>query len=144
MTCSRFLVLQFIFRNEIGDRYLGSVSNLMQNLFEAAENIKIDIEAKPQENSNVPADGRSPSIAYENPHRPYVGIGSFRMCILADPLLEDFFASDLTQSWKLEILIAEERPKQAGAAGWFGGLVNAVMTDENKVGELLLVINPPY
>lgn len=59
------------------------------------------------------------------------------MCILADPLLEDFFESDLTNSWRLEVLIAEEKPKQPGAGGavggWWGGIVNAVMTDENKV-----------
>ena len=80
---------------------------------------------------------RTPSIVSENPNRPYLGLSTFRMCVLADPLLEDFFASDLTQSWKLEVLIAEEKPKVAGAVGgavgWFGGLVSSVMTEENKV-----------
>lgn len=56
---------------------------------------------------------------------------------MADPLLEDFFDSDLTNSWRLEVLIPEEKPKVPGASGavggWFKGIVNAVMTDENKV-----------
>ncbi|KAI5481518.1 GTPase activating protein [Pseudohyphozyma bogoriensis] len=122
--------LLFIFRNEPGDRYLGSVSNLMQNLFEAAETTKpdeVNVGAP-----DAPRGHRRTSSAAENPHRPYLGLSTFRMCILADPLLEDFFASDLTNSWRLEILIAEEKPKQPGAAGWFGGLVKGLMTDENK------------
>ncbi|ORY75652.1 rab-GTPase-TBC domain-domain-containing protein [Leucosporidium creatinivorum] len=133
--------LLFIFRNEPGDRYLGSVSNLIQNLFEYAES------TKPEENPpRSPSLGRSPdpstgrpranSIVSDNPHRPYLALATFRMCILADPLLEDFFESDLTNSWRLEVLIAEEKPKQPGAGGavggWWGGIVNAVMTDENK------------
>lgn len=63
------------------------------------------------------------------------------MCILADSLLEEFFEADLTNSWRLEVLIAEEKPKQAGATaavgGWWGGIVSAVMTDENKVSRRL-------
>jgi hypothetical protein len=146
MTSYRLLarVGQFIFRNEPGDRYLGSVSNLIQNLFEYAES------TKPEEKSSASAwtdgnegDGsplspgrpRANSLVSDNPHRPYLALATFRMCILADPLLEDFFESDLTSSWKLEVLIAEEKPKQAVGAveGWWGGIVSAVMTDENKV-----------
>lgn len=143
---------QFIFRNEPGDRYLGSVSNLIQNLFEYAES------TKPEENPPLsPSLGRSPdpntgrpranSIVSDNPHRPYLALATFRMCILADPLLEDFFESDLTNSWRLEILIAEEKPKAPGAGGavggWWGGLVNAVMTDENKVRSCACAVGEP-
>lgn len=56
------------------------------------------------------------------------------MCILTDALLEEFFESDLTQSWRLEVLVPEEKPKaQSRAGGWWGGIMEAVMTDENKV-----------
>lgn len=129
-------VQQFIFRNEPGDRYLGSVSNLMQNLFEYAES-KIDSPAptSPDPNLSPKSRARSASAVYENPHRPYVALSVFRMCILADPLMEEFFDSDLTNSWKLEVLIAEEKIKPAGPAGWLGGIVSAVLTDENKVSQ---------
>jgi len=56
------------------------------------------------------------------------------MCILADALLEDFFESDLTASWRLDVLVPEEKPKpQTIAGGWWREIVNAVTTDENKV-----------
>ncbi|KAK4693154.1 hypothetical protein P7C70_g8982, partial [Phenoliferia sp. Uapishka_3] len=109
-----------------GDRYLGSVSNLMQNLFEYAESTKPDLPSsipdpppEPQSPQSVSATAhsRTPSIVSSNPHRPYLGLSTFRMCVLADELLEDFFASDLTRSWKLEVLIEEEKPKVAGAVG---------------------------
>jgi len=59
------------------------------------------------------------------------------MCILADALLEDFFDSDLTKSWRLEVLVPEEKPKpQTIAGGWLRGIVSAVVTDENKVRQL--------
>lgn len=136
---------QFIFRNEPGDRYLGSVSSLMHNLFEYAESTKVDDAGEEDDVPPQPAfnpDGsrvthsRSASVVYQNPHRPYLGLATFRMCILADPLLEDFFDSDLTNSWKLEILVPEEKVKQAGPAGWLGGILTAVLTDENKVSLL--------
>jgi hypothetical protein len=99
-------------------------------LFEAAETIKPEIDGNQEAATSGHRRGSSVS---ENPHRPFLGLSTFRMCILADPLLEDFFATDLTQSWQLEILIAEEKPQPAGAAGWLGGLVKGLMTDENKV-----------
>lgn len=117
---------QFIFRNEPGDRYLGSVSNLIQNLFEYAAST----QPETPEGSPELDDSRSPIT--ENIDRPYLALATFRMCVLADPLLEDFFESDLTNSWQLEILIPEEKPKPAGAGGWWGGLVSSVLTDENK------------
>lgn len=108
----------------------------MQNLFEFAES-KIDSPAlgSPDPSLSPKSRARSASVVYENPHRPYVALSVFRMCILADPLMEEFFDSDLTNSWKLEVLIAEEKIKAAGPAGWLGGIVSAVLTDENKVGE---------
>ncbi|KAL8283146.1 hypothetical protein RQP46_005924 [Phenoliferia psychrophenolica] len=134
--------LLFIFRNEPGDRYLGSVSNLMQNLFEYAESTKPDAPSSTDRSPSPPpaassnGGARRQSLVSENPNRPYLGLSTFRMCVLADPLLEDFFASDLTQSWRLDVLIAEEKPKApgavGGAVGWLGGLVSSVMTESNK------------
>lgn len=118
---------QFIFRNEPGDRYLGSVSNLIQNLFEYAESTKPVIPDESDSTSDDPT---------ENPNRPYLSLATFRMCILADALLEDFFESDLTASWRLDVLVPEEKPKpQTIAGGWWRGIVNAVTTDENKVSQ---------
>lgn len=79
-----------------------------------------------------PSDDDSTSPVTENVDKPYLALATFRMCVLADPLLEDFFESDLTNSWQLEILIPEEKPKPAGAGGWWGGIVSSVLTDENK------------
>lgn len=125
---------QFIFRNEPGDRYLGSISNMLQNLFEYGESTKPP--AKPQD-GNQPADSpeiQSTEWADNDPNRPFLSHATFRMCILADALLEDFFDSDLTNSWRLEVLVPEEKPKpQTLAGGWWGGLVSAIVTDENKV-----------
>ncbi|KAJ8296851.1 putative GTPase-activating protein [Rhodotorula toruloides] len=125
--------LLFIFRNEPGDRYLGSISNMLQNLFEYGESTKPP--AKPQDGTQ-PADSpeiQSTEWADNDPNRPFLSHATFRMCILADALLEDFFDSDLTNSWRLEVLVPEEKPKpQTLAGGWWGGLVSAIVTDENK------------
>ncbi|BGP28952.1 hypothetical protein JCM10296v2_000688 [Rhodotorula toruloides] len=125
--------LLFIFRNEPGDRYLGSISNMLQNLFEYGESTKPP--AKPQDGTQ-PADSpeiQSTEWADNDPNRPFLSHATFRMCILADALLEDFFDSDLTNSWRLEVLVPEEKPKpQTLAGGWWEGLVSAIVTDENK------------
>ncbi|BGP45006.1 hypothetical protein JCM10450v2_000821 [Rhodotorula kratochvilovae] len=114
--------LLYIFRNEPGDRYLGSVSNLLQNLFEFAESTKPDPSTLPPSSSDA-----------DEEHRPFLSLATFRMCILADALLEDFFDADLTGSWRLEVLVPEEKPKpQTIAGGWLRGIVSAVVTDENK------------
>lgn len=94
---------------------------MLQNLFEFAETTK-------------PALPAGSTLTDDDPERPFLALATFRMCILTDALLEEFFESDLTQSWRLEVLVPEERPKpQTRAGGWWGGLVEAVMTDENKV-----------
>ncbi|GAA5832894.1 hypothetical protein JCM11251_000520 [Rhodosporidiobolus azoricus] len=113
--------LLFIFRNEPGDRYLGSISNLLQNLFEFAESTKPDLP---------PADPSNPDSELL---QPFLSLATFRMCILTDSLLESFFESDLTESWRLEVLVPPEPPKpKTAAAGWWGNIVNAVVTEENK------------
>lgn len=107
---------------------------MLQNLFEYGESTKPP--AKPQDGTQ-PADSpeiQSTEWADNDPNRPFLSHATFRMCILADALLEDFFDSDLTNSWRLEVLVPEEKPKpQTLAGGWWGGLVSAIVTDENKV-----------
>ncbi|GAA5890230.1 hypothetical protein JCM8208_002744 [Rhodotorula glutinis] len=129
--------LLYIFRNEPGDRYLGSVSNLLQNLFEFAESTKPDPASFPpptsSSSSSPSLDASTTSNAVDEEHHPFLSLATFRMCILADALLEDFFDSDLTKSWRLEVLVPEEKPKpQTIAGGWLRGIVSAVVTDENK------------
>jgi hypothetical protein len=50
------------------------------------------------------------------------------MVVLADELLESFFDTDLTESWKLEMQVVETPLR----TGFLGGIINALVTDENK------------
>ncbi|GAA5952670.1 hypothetical protein JCM10213_005221 [Rhodosporidiobolus nylandii] len=119
--------LLFIFRNEPGDRYLGSVSNLIQNLFEFGETTKPDL------GDAAASPGNPDPTSVADLTHPFLSLATFRMCILTDALLEDFFEADLTGSWRLEVLVPEEKPKpQTIAGGWWSGIVSAVVTDENK------------
>lgn len=128
--------LLFIFRNEPGDRYLGSVSNTLQNLFEFGETTKPEL---PPAADSSPSSSDPSADSATDSTRPFLSLATFRMCILADALLEDFFESDLTATWRLEVLVPEEKPKpQTVAGGWWRGVVSAVVTDENKVRRLPL------
>lgn len=145
--------LLFIFRNEIGDHYLAAVSRvrylssacrgtvhysaqLMQNAFEYAEAIKEEQSPTPNDTAAAKeARRRSGSVA-ENPHRPYISLATLRMVVLADEVLESFFLTDLTASWRLVPQPEPTQPVSArSAAGFFGGLastVNSLLTDEHK------------
>jgi hypothetical protein len=70
---------------------------------------------------------RSASIN-DNPRSPYLSLATFRMVVLADELLESFFDTDLTESWKLEMQVVETPLR----TGFLGGIINALVTDENK------------
>jgi hypothetical protein len=54
------------------------------------------------------------------------------MVILADELLEGFFDSDLASSFRLDAVPGEYHVTQAKSDTILGGLVNMVVTDENK------------
>jgi hypothetical protein len=153
--------LLFIFRNEHGDHYLAAVSRvrargaacfaarrsactqLMQNAFEYAETIKEEANSAANgvegpemtEDEAKAARRRSGSIA-EQPHRPYISLATLRMVVLADEVLESFFLTDLTASWRLQAQTVAPAPVNAkGPAGFFGGLANTVnsfLTDEHK------------
>jgi len=111
--------LLFIFRNEPGDAYLGAVSRFMTNAFEFGDAL-------------LPApvgteDGAgSPTISS---HVPYLNLATFRMVVLADEILESFFESDLTSSFRLEPVPEAQVPQQKG--GFLGGLMSVIVTDDN-------------
>ncbi|KAG0142208.1 hypothetical protein CROQUDRAFT_662847 [Cronartium quercuum f. sp. fusiforme G11] len=163
--------LLFIFRNEPGDQYLAAVSKLMQNAFEYADALQNEHQEKEAVAANkegdsdkVPTEVKSaepaepipentndkPKISTNNPHRPYLGLATFRMCVLADELLESFFETDFTNSWKLAADLAPP-PTSFGskphsnilsdfvpdsinqkADEFFSGLKNRFLTEDNK------------
>lgn len=104
----------------------------MQNAFEYADAINAggNGPAGQANGADEIRQGHRRTSSVENPHRPYLGLATFRMCVLADELLESFF-TEFSTSWKLERQ-AEPAPKSTGAQGFLGGLVKAVFTDENK------------
>ena len=59
-------------------------------------------------------------------------LATFRMVILADELLEGFFDSDLAASFRLDAVPGEYHVTQAKSDTLIGGLVNMVVTNENK------------
>ncbi|KAG8974931.1 hypothetical protein FRC05_006608 [Tulasnella sp. 425] len=106
--------LLFIFRNEPGDAYLGAVSRFMTNAFEYGDSL---LEK---------ADDTEPSP--EN-NKPYLTLPTFRMVVLADEILESFFDSDLSASFRFDepaVPVVEE------PSGLLGGLMSTILTKENK------------
>ncbi|KAJ3521706.1 hypothetical protein NM688_g8980 [Phlebia brevispora] len=83
--------LLFIFRFEIGDAYLGAVSRFMSNAFEYGDALLPRAEG---------ADDDSPTQIESN--QPYINLATFRMVVLADEILESFFESDFTSTFRLE------------------------------------------
>ncbi|PPQ97559.1 hypothetical protein CVT26_002344 [Gymnopilus dilepis] len=109
----------FIFRYEIGDAYLGAVSRFMTNAFEYG-----DALLPPSEPSE---DGSSAPIAS---NQPYLNLATFRMVVLADEVLESFFETDLSESFKLQPLPEMELP--SAHSGILGDLWSTIATDSNK------------
>ncbi|KAG9088534.1 hypothetical protein FRC06_001979 [Ceratobasidium sp. 370] len=105
--------LLFIFRNEPGDAYLGAVSRFMTNAFEFGDAL-LPAAVGTEDGAGTPTVGS---------HVP------FRMVVLADEILESFFESDLTASFRLEPVPEAQVPQQKG--GFLGGLMSAIVTDDN-------------
>ncbi|WVW78360.1 hypothetical protein I302_100314 [Kwoniella bestiolae CBS 10118] len=130
--------LLFIFRNEPGDIYLAAVSKFILNAYEfgdaTAPEGSVD-ERIPIDGDKETASGaRERSNSSAGPHNlPYLNLATFRMVVLADELLENFFANDLTASFQLE-QTGDEDYHQAHqrSEGLLGGLMNLVVTNENK------------
>jgi len=161
--------LLFIFRNEPGDHYLAAVSKLMQNSFEYADamqkgslNNKQEVGSKgstvTETDQPQQEEGTAPTVAEPtedakpstNPDA-YLGLSTFRMCVLADEILESFFETDFTQSWKLSddlstvskpSSITSKAPKALSdlvpeainqkADEFFSGLKSRFLTEDNK------------
>jgi len=112
----------FIFRFELGDAYLGAVSRFMTNAFEYGDSL---LEEKLQR-EGVKVD----ATAAGSTNQPYLNLPTFRMVVLADELLESFFDSDLSASFRLDTEPAAAIPQTP--AGLLGGLMSTLMTEDNK------------
>ncbi|KAI3598517.1 gtpase activating protein [Moniliophthora roreri] len=134
----------FIFRYEIGDAYLGAVSRFMSNAFEYGDTLL------PQpETTETGPDGEPVSPPPHPPNQPYLNLAtyvyalypsrsssladvteSFRMVVLADEILESFFETDLSASFRLEPVPELELP--LSNSGLLGDIWSQIATDSNK------------
>ncbi|KAH8089610.1 putative GTPase-activating protein [Filobasidium floriforme] len=134
--------LLFIFRNEPGDAYLAAVSKFILNAFDFGDATAPEESLQPDHaDEEVPTAGddhnatqnRKRAESVSSPHNaPYLNLATFRMVILADELLEGFFDSDLAASFRLDAVPGEYHVTQAKSDTLIGGLVNMVVTNENK------------
>ncbi|KAJ9120087.1 hypothetical protein QFC22_002985 [Naganishia vaughanmartiniae] len=134
--------LLFIFRNEPGDAYLAAVSKFILNAFDFGDATAPEESLQPQEiplEEIVPLDEKSATETrrraetVSSPHNaPYLNLATFRMVILADELLEGFFSTDLAASFQLEPSQGEYHVNHAKQETLVGGLMNLVLTNENK------------
>ena len=70
----------------------------------------------------------SPSPQIET-NQPYLSLATFRMVLLADEVLESFFETDLSASFRLEPVPLMELPSANN--GFLGGLWSNIATDNN-------------
>nr|XP_018265399.1 GTPase activating protein [Kwoniella dejecticola CBS 10117]OBR87557.1 GTPase activating protein [Kwoniella dejecticola CBS 10117] len=130
--------LLFIFRNEPGDIYLAAVSKFILNAYEfgdaTAPEGSVDEKVPINGDSETASGARERSDSSAGPHNlPYLNLATFRMVVLADELLENFFANDLTASFQLEQTEDEDyHQAHQRSEGLLGGLMNLVVTNENK------------
>ncbi|KAI0306008.1 TBC-domain-containing protein [Multifurca ochricompacta] len=112
--------LLFIFRFEIGDAYLGAVSRFMSNAFEYGDALLPRPEGTDEKDSPVPQ---------VESNQPYLSLATFRMVLLADEVLESFFETDLSASFRLEPVPLMELTSNNN--GFLGGLWSNIATDSN-------------
>lgn len=115
----------FIFRYEVGDAYLGAVSRFMTNAFEYGDALLPPPASDSGLTGNEPSS--PPPIAS---NQPYLNLPTFRMVVLADEVLESFFETDLSESFKLHPLPEMELP--VSNSGILGDLWSSIATDQNK------------
>ncbi|KAF8074543.1 rab-GTPase-TBC domain-containing protein [Lyophyllum atratum] len=122
----------FIFRYEVGDAYLGAVSRFMTNAFEYGDALLPQAENADEEEGEKDETSASeitpPPVIESN--QPYLNLATFRMVVLADEVLESFFESDLSGSFRLETVPEAELP--ASPSGLLGDLWSTIATDSNK------------
>ncbi|KAJ7780124.1 rab-GTPase-TBC domain-containing protein [Mycena maculata] len=114
----------FIFRYEVGDAYLGAVSRFMTNAFEYG-----DALLPPPEGVQINEQGGETPPAVPT-NQPYLNLATFRMVVLADEVLESFFETDLSASFRLEPLPEMELP--VSSSGLLGDIWSTIATDNNK------------
>ncbi|KII87177.1 hypothetical protein PLICRDRAFT_42827 [Plicaturopsis crispa FD-325 SS-3] len=112
----------FIFRYEIGDAYLGAISRFMTNAFEYGDALLPQTQPTGE-------DGEPTSPKIES-NQPYLNLATFRMVVLADEVLESFFDTDLSASFRLEPVPEMELP--VSNSGFLGDLWHNIATDGNK------------
>lgn len=115
---------QFIFRFEVGDAYLGAVSRFMTNAFEYGDALL------PQPEPKVAEEDTPTSPPPIESNQPYLNLATFRMVVLADEVLESFFETDLSASFRLVPLPEMELPISSG--GFLGDIWSSIATDTNK------------
>lgn len=111
----------FIFRHEIGDAYLGAVSKFMTNAFEYGDSLL------PQHTDSKTGATGPQTIGH---NQPYLNLATFRMVVLADEVLESFFETDLSASFRLEPVPDLELPP--ASSGFLGDLWSNIATQDNK------------
>ncbi|TFK61250.1 TBC-domain-containing protein [Pluteus cervinus] len=114
----------FIFRFEVGDAYLGAVSRFMTNAFEYGDTLL------PERGESGP-NGEPLSPQTISPNQPYLNLATFRMVVLADEVLESFYETDLSASFKLELMPDLDLPALP-ANGLLGDIWSTIATDTNK------------
>ncbi|KAI0358249.1 TBC-domain-containing protein [Trametes cingulata] len=112
--------LLFIFRHEVGDAYLGAVSRFMSNAFEYGDALLPRPEG---------ADPESEPPAIEH-NQPYMNLATFRMVVLADEILESFFETDFSATFRLEPVPIQDIPNSN--SGLLGGLWHNIASDDNR------------
>ncbi|KAG2358962.1 TBC-domain-containing protein [Suillus spraguei] len=111
----------FIFRHEIGDAYLGAVSKFMTNAFEYGDSLL------PQHTDSKTGATEPQDIGH---NQPYLNLATFRMVVLADEVLESFFETDLSASFRLEPVSDLELPPPS--SGFLGDLWSNIATQDNR------------
>ncbi|PFH46202.1 hypothetical protein AMATHDRAFT_70349 [Amanita thiersii Skay4041] len=116
--------LLFIFRYEVGDAYLGAVSRFMTNAFEYGDALL------PQNENRSQGDCESSSSPSIESNQPYLNLATFRMVVLADEILESFFETDVSASFRLQPLPELELP--VSSTGLLSDIWSSIATDSNK------------
>jgi len=113
--------LLFIFRYEIGDAYLGAVSRFMSNAFEYGDALL------PRPEDSDPDDDSPPPL---ESNQPYINLATFRMVVLADEVLESFFETDFSATFRLEPVPMMDIPNSNTSI--LGGLWGSIASDDNR------------
>ena len=117
----------FIFRNRQDDGHLGSVSNFIKNAFDYTDSVE-EINGTSDSNSSQKNEIDN-TLATNDEHNMRLSLPSFRMVILADGYLEEFFDSGFGATFKF-IEPTDERSKGLGRE-----IFNALMSDGMKLAE---------